>query len=820
MTLLRFLAFAVLALHVTSKIFAQLPAEISGPPGSVAFGNEVVFLPNGNVVVTDPQYGVPGGPAAVGAVYLYEAGSYDLISTLTGSTANDFVGADFFDPTAVNIEDTVRPGIVVLPEGNFLVRSTNWSNQDAARAGAVTFVDGATGLSGAVSASNSLVGSSMNDQVGTGIHPLPGGGCVVAAPFWDHGGIADVGAVTFLASAMMTVGEVSPANALIGTSAEDRVGRVTLLANGHYVVLSNDWHDSGGNSIGAVTWCDGDTGTVGPVSAANSLVGRIPSFPGFNQGGFSVYALTNGNYVVVVRDLRNQGSVTWVNGSAATSDVIGPSNSLIDSEQFDQVGSGGIIALPSGNYLALSNAQRAVTFGDGVAPITGQVSTSNSLISTGFSSDLRVEVLSNGDYLVINQTWGPGDGPIGFSDGVGAVTWGSGETGVSGMVSSENSLIGSQPGDEVGSGGVTPLTNGHYVVNSPKWSDGDKSEVGAATFVRGGGPIVGTVNATNSLIGSTPEDHVGFVTTALSNGNYVVGSPDWDRQGVPNVGAATFASGTDGIIGVVDETNSLVGSTANDQVGGMLSGFQGPMPIGLITVSDGPQVLLRSPFWDNGPLADAGAVTLVDASAEITGEISAVNSLVGASAGDQVGFLRSLGNGRLFDTVKPLASGAFLLASPAWDNCDTARAGAVTVVGGSEGIPSMISALNSFVGTTENQSFGLETFVDDSNGVALVRNRQEQLLIPLNLSPEPCPLEGPTDLTIEFHQATNEITLRWQAVAGQRYAIDTSPSLPCFSMPPFEEIVASSANATLTFPRPTESSMFFRVRDMCGPVSH
>ena len=55
--------------------------------------------------------------------------------------------------------------------------------------------------------------------------------------------------------------------------------------------------------------------------------------------------------------------------------------------------------------------------------------------------------------------------------------------------------------------------------------------------------------------------------TALSNGNYVVRSPDWDNGAVTDAGAVTWGNGTTGITGAVSAANSLVGSTADDQVG-------------------------------------------------------------------------------------------------------------------------------------------------------------------------------------------------------------------------------------------------------------
>src|SRR5258708_26173674 len=105
--------------------------DIPGPLGSVAFGTSVTALPNGNFVVTDPN----GAGSAAGAVYLYSPNG-SLISTLTGSSANDQVG---------------NGGVVVVGAGNFVIVSPQWNNVGASAAGAVTWANGSTGLSGVVS---------------------------------------------------------------------------------------------------------------------------------------------------------------------------------------------------------------------------------------------------------------------------------------------------------------------------------------------------------------------------------------------------------------------------------------------------------------------------------------------------------------------------------------------------------------------------------------------------------------------------------------------------------------------------------------------
>src|SRR5205823_6323652 len=139
-------------------------------------------------------------------------------------------------------------------------------------------------------------------------------------------------------------------------------------------------------------------------------------------------------------------------------------------------------------------------------------------------------------------------------------------SGTVGVVSSGNSLTGSTGFDSVGSGGVKALSNGNYVVSSKDWHNG-AAVVGAVTWAMADGSTVGAVTTGNSLVGSTGGDQVGFGgVTALSNGNYVVASPNW-QNGTGVVGAVTWSKADGTTLGAVTTSNSLVGSTDGDDVG-------------------------------------------------------------------------------------------------------------------------------------------------------------------------------------------------------------------------------------------------------------
>src|SRR5207249_172239 len=102
--------------------------------------------------------------------------------------------------------------------------------------------------------------------------------------------------------------------------------------------------------------------------------------------------------------------------------------------------------------------------------------------------------------------------------------------------------------------------------------------------------VVGPVSAVNSLVGTAVNDQVagfgmdsGSGIVALTNGNYVVGSPDWNGK----LGAATWGSGTTGVSGSISAANSLIGTTAGDLVAGSSNSGGG----GIATLTNGNYVV-------------------------------------------------------------------------------------------------------------------------------------------------------------------------------------------------------------------------------------
>jgi hypothetical protein len=667
------LSVGVLSAAVASHA-ASFPEFVDPHPApGNQFGAFVVPLSTGNVVIASPHDNAGG--TNTGAVYLFNGANGALISTLRGSSVNDEIG---------------QSGVTALPSGNFVIQSPFRDNGGAVDAGAVTWGSGTTGVSGVVSAANSLVGTSAGDYAGIqGVTVLSNGNYVVSSQNWNNGAATSAGAATWGSGTSGVSGAISAANSLIGSTTNDDIGAAIALTNGNYVVWSSSWSNGAIASVGAVTRGNGTTGTSGVVTAANSLVGSTSSDM---IGSGNVTALTNGNYVVRSPAwdnvaLMNAGAVTWASGTTGITGAVSAANSLVGSKASDQVGSGGVTALTNGSYVVMSPIwdngatvdAGAATWCSGTTGRTGTISSANSLVGSTTSDQVGSGVvpLTNGNYVVRSTLWDNG-----AVANAGAATWGSGTTGVSGVISAANSLVGSITSDQVGVG-VTPLTNGNYVVVSSVCDVGGTSNAGAATWGSGTTGVSGAVSAANSLVGTTVGDQVGFVLpVALTNGNYVVLSRLWHNGAVANAGAATWGSGTTGISGAVSVANSLVGSTAGDAVGGAAT-----------ALTNGNYVV-SSTTWDNGSIVDAGAATWCNGTTGLSGSVTTANSLVGSTASDLVGIVSALPNGN------------YVVLSSNWDNGSIANAGAATLGSGTSGVVGTISAANSLVGSTANDDVG------------------------------------------------------------------------------------------------------------------
>ncbi len=570
-------------------------------------------------------------------------------------------------------------GVTLLSNGNYLISSPAWNGNE----GAVTWGSATSGVNGTISSGNSLVGSHANDLVGATDIDFGGGNIEY---FSDIDALANgnyvvqspgwnggAGAVTWGSGTSGVSGVVLAANSLVGAAATDQVGSrgVKLLSGGSYVVVSPAWS---GNK-GAVTWGSGSSGVSGTIAPGNSLVGATA---GDQVGSGGVTVLTNGSYVVASPSWSsNKGAVTWGSGSSGVSGTVAAGNSLVGLTAGDQVGSGGVTALGNGNYVAVSpvwsSSTGAVTLGSGSSGVSGAVAAGNSLVGSTAGDAVGgggVTALTNGNYVVVSPSW---------NGTFGAVTLASGTTGSPGAVSATNSLVGSRSTNAVGSGGVTVLTNGNYVVASPQWASGR----GAVTWVNGTTGSPGAVATGNSLIGFLTTDEVGSSgVLALSNGNYVVKSPLASN----GLGAVTWASGTGSTSATISSSNSLTGSHFGDAVG-----------LNVEALSNGNYVVADD-LWNS----DTGSVTWGSGTSGVSGVVNVENSLLGSSAGDLVG-----------GSVTALPDGNYVVSSGDWSG----NTGAVTWGSGTAGVDGTITKNNSLIGPSTNYELGDVTVLSNGNYV-------------------------------------------------------------------------------------------------------
>ena len=506
-------------------------------------GAETVNLPNGDYLVVDPDYDLPGPPPVpdVGAVYYHQAGTGQVLGMFLGSQANDRIGSG---------------GITLVGEGGFLIHSPQWDNGLAADAGAVTYGNIFVGMvGGVVSASNSFIGSTSGDQIGSGGITIVGSGTapgfLIQSPLWDNDSAVNAGAVTFAPPGLLPVfGVVSASNSFVGSTAGDQIssGGITILDIGPlfgfppgsvvpaFLIQSPLWDNGSAVDAGAVTV--GVTGipSFGIVSVSNSIVGST-SGDQIGSGGITILGSQTAARGVLIRSplwdngsAINAGAVTFwpqIGPGPADSEPVSASNSLVGSTAGDQIGSGGITVFGS------SDAPRALVY--------------SPQWDNGSAADA-------GAFTVVV----PGAGPI------------------AGAISADNSLVGSSTGDQIGSGGVFPIIVNSggvsamhgFIVQSPLWDHGPAMNAGAVTVIGGlSGPMTaGLLSSANSIVGSHPGDQVGSGGFSLRSdlSGPDLQSPHWCY----GAGAATplfipplqFGSWA----GVVSAANSTVGAESHE----------------------------------------------------------------------------------------------------------------------------------------------------------------------------------------------------------------------------------------------------------------
>lgn len=673
-------AGAVDSLHVT----------LPGMPTAGAFGHSMTVLPNGNFVVVDPLHDV-NNKTDVGSVTLYDGDTLQIISRTFGVVKESLIG---------------NGGIVVLADGNFVIKSPFYAIEGALAVGAVTWCSAESGCPSHVTPQNSLTGSQQGDRVGWTVTPLGQNGYVVLSPTWHHAGVVNAGAVTRCLPVTDCVGVVVEAeNSLVGSTIGDSVGinELVILENGDYVVRAQHWDFPGVVDAGAVVRCPalGDP-CFSQITASNALVGlqagdRIGSDGVVAAGDAYIVASSNVDFGANA----DAGAVTFCVGKCTGTPNAG--NSLISGNAGDRLGQGGVKIVGNGaayvivshnwNNAAVASAG-AVTFCEVDDPCTGFIVKARSLYGSVMNDRVGgngVTVLSNGDYVVASAGWSSG------VQAVGAVTWCSGATGcLDQAVATTNSLHGSSILDGVGGWGVQALHNGGYIVSSLGWDNAGVADAGALTWCPSGGCTPAPVGLGNSLVGSQTLDQVGNVKV-LANGNYVAYASFFNHGLNTDGGKVVLCNGNSGCSGPMANAPGMGGSVPGQRVGKEV-----------LPLSNG-HFLVQSNF-DLGGVTNVGAMTWCSGTAGCPGQVTQMNSVHGARMGDDFGSSGMVATG----------TGDAMLYSAHADGELLSEVGAVTWMRGNEATGASIELAPGVYGGVAGAGASLSYAFNDVHNYLLV----------------------------------------------------------------------------------------------------
>jgi filamentous hemagglutinin family protein len=570
---------------------------LGGGPG--AFGSATVQeLFNAGVgvayAVMTPGWGGNRGAVTispVGGAGAGPIGAIDASKSLVGTTPGGSFDGDRVGSAGSLFE---------IGNGKYVLSTPDWTNTatSAARAGALTYIDSAAPPIGPVSGLNSVVGTAIDDRVGSGtndadIVALSNGWYAFHSPSWGGGR----GAVTFFNAANAggrLQGSLGAANSLVGGAAGDQVGTfdcdgtcnaITDMGNGTFVVASPGWTNAvaSASRAGAVTLVDPVAGSnTGPRSDGTGVVGVNNSIYGtqaddavggsFLTFGGGVYRLDANTFAISSPDwssasVGNVGALTFGTVSGWAAGAVTTSNSLHGTSTGDRIGSDGLYDVPSaapGTFALASSRWNtdagAVTFFDVANLPTGQaVSGSNSVIGqqTGdvIGSNGVVDV-GGANALILSPNW---DGGRGAATLVNANLAKSG-----GVVTATNSFTGAVSGDAVGASGVELLANGNFVLRSNA-NGRDAYTFMTATAARAGE----TLSAGNSLIGGTgPGESLGSDFRELASGDYIVVNPTYGQTS-PGTGRGmiVFGSKDTGVVGTPSAAIGWVGTAVGERLG-------------------------------------------------------------------------------------------------------------------------------------------------------------------------------------------------------------------------------------------------------------
>ena len=373
----------------SSSAYSTINLADPNPGAGDGFAQTVVVLSGGNIVASDRNDDFAASNA--GAVYLYNGTTGALISSLTGASANDQVSSG---------------GITALSNGNYVVSSPDWNNGAATQAGAVTWGSGTSGVAGAVSAANSLVGTTTSDLVGSGgITALSNGNFIVNSPSFDNGAV-DTGKLVIYVPGGATgftnpllFGDNAASNATITpaqiTAITNTGTAVTLQANNDITlaaasnIITNNVSGNGGaitlQAGRTVTLNSGITTDNGNLSITANDPGAILANRDAGAGGINVNsnATLNAGSGNVTLNAGTGGNLN-ITDSLVTGQAVSLTGNNINISGVSPgagtlVSSGGLMTVNATNQLTLTaNSMSAELFSSG-----GQTITAGGITLTG-----------------------------------------------------------------------------------------------------------------------------------------------------------------------------------------------------------------------------------------------------------------------------------------------------------------------------------------------------------------------------------------------------------------------------------------------------
>jgi hypothetical protein len=583
------------------------------------------------------------GKTVLTTVVTAEDGSTTKTYTVIILRKAGVVSRELINPTPNNLSEFGKK-VVILGNGNIVVTD----RYDSSR-----FTDnGAVHLYSPFSSTPiaSLYGDAGGDQLGGGrITVLANNNYVIVSPEDTENGIVNAGSVRLMNG---NTGEQIGAT-ITGDVENDRLGSrgITALANNNYVISSRFDDENGIVNAGSVRLVNGNTGE----QIGATITGDVED----DLVNSSITALANNNYVISEpsddeNGIVDVGSVRLMNGT--TGAQIG--STLVGDVANDQLGSDGIFELANNNYVIASgyDDENGIVNAGSVRLMNGStgIQIGNALAGDqssdyiGRSSITRgyksLTVLGNNNYVIASEL----DTVNGIA-GAGSVRLMNGSTGV--QIGA--TLAGDVLFDNLGIGGISELANHNYVVTSPYDDENGIVDAGSVRLMNGSsGEQIGS-----TLAGDVTNDYniVRNQIKALSNNNYVIASPVDDENGIVDAGSIRLMNGTTGAqIGA-----TLVGDVTGD--------------MGTLGVTELPNnnYVIASPVDDENGIVDAGSVRLMNGT---TGaQIGA--TLVGDVADDQLGSHR----------ITALANSNYVIASGNDDENGIVDAGSVRLMNGTTG---------------------------------------------------------------------------------------------------------------------------------------